>query len=290
MLDFMKRLGKFPSNLELGTSSFCTTSCSICPYGKVENINTIMSDELFKKIIDECSVHKEVKMIAPFSMNDPFTDKKIIERIKYISLKCPKVKIILSTNGSLLTKNLSDNVVNLIDGIAFTVTGGIEKGSYEKHQPKHDYDQVMSNIDYFLSLLSKNDKRLKLNKVIINTFFTNNLEKEKQYWKQRGIKMNYTLPYVSRGGLVFKVDNEFKQIKGCAYGNYPKEFIAIQPDGKVILCCNDWLRENIIGDLNNQTIEEVWNSVTFNEYRKMIYGKKLPSKELICRKCDKAII
>lgn len=61
--------------------------------------------------------------------------------------------------------------------------------------------------------------------------------------------------------------------------------LIIRPDGKISLCCNDALGKYTLGDVNNQSIDEIWNSEEYQKIRnEMLYnGRK---NLLLCKNCD----
>lgn len=61
---------------------------------------------------------------------------------------------------------------------------------------------------------------------------------------------------------------------------------AIDPDGKVPLCVDAYYRQIILGDINNETIEEIWNKPSTQELiKKLDAGKR---KEIeVCKNCDR---
>ena len=65
--------------------------------------------------------------------------------------------------------------------------------------------------------------------------------------------------------------------------------IHIVEDGKVILCCMDWRREVVLGDLNDETIHNVWQGGRKQAWA-MISGKKGMPEEFLCRKCEEAAL
>src|SRR3989344_6957795 len=126
----------FPERVEIGTNSVCNARCRICPYPETfkDLPRGDIGDELFRKIINECAKYK-VKSICPFLFNDPFTDRKIIERIKYIIEKLPNSQIIIHTNAGLLTREKSEELVNILrvgDSMNFSFHGGITEESYKR--------------------------------------------------------------------------------------------------------------------------------------------------------------
>ncbi len=83
---------------------------------------------------------------------------------------------------------------------------------------------------------------------------------------------------LNRGGTV-KVNNQII-LKTC---DIPTTNITINYKGQVVLCCNDALSQNVMGDLNTETILDIWRNPKFRQIRKetMVGDYKLD----ICKKC-----
>ena len=57
---------------------------------------------------------------------------------------------------------------------------------------------------------------------------------------------------------------------------------VLLPNGDVVLCCNDYGLKHKLGNLFEQTYEEIYNS---NEYKKIVKGFTDESLNTLCRKC-----
>ncbi len=66
--------------------------------------------------------------------------------------------------------------------------------------------------------------------------------------------------------------------------------IHILFNGDVVLCCMDWRREVILGNLHQQTIREIWNGEAYNNVRQIIRGSKKGPSDFPCYKCEDAKI
>ena len=85
-----------------------------------------------------------------------------------------------------------------------------------------------------------------------------------------------------------QINNEFG-----IYGNeiverdvcpYPFYSIAVNSDGIVSVCFLDWSKKLVIGDCRFQSIDEIWQSKSLNEYRKLfLKGKR--KQHPICGNC-----
>ena len=65
--------------------------------------------------------------------------------------------------------------------------------------------------------------------------------------------------------------------------------IHILFDGVVVLCCMDWRREVVLGNVKDKSIEEIWNSPYYLEVEDWIRGKSNPPPNFLCLRCEEAI-
>lgn len=64
----------------------------------------------------------------------------------------------------------------------------------------------------------------------------------------------------------------------------PFKQMIVRPDGKVSLCCNDAVGKYTLGDLNKESLLDVWYGPKFTMVRKSLYeGRKEWGN---CRLCD----
>jgi radical SAM protein with 4Fe4S-binding SPASM domain len=281
---------KFPENIEIGTNSSCNGLCRICPYPSVEKDlpKNDIGDELFKKIIDECSKFN-VKQISPLLFNEPFSDSKIIERMKYIRNKNPRTKIYIATNGSLLTEEKSKDLMEVLrkgDCVDFSVHGALTEENYKKEMPGVNFKKTIGNIKQFLEI--SENRTFEVNILNRTLREENELRKFREFWVKNGLNSNN----VKTSELLTRADNidvgkkKFvKNLFGCAWDR-PLKIFHILNNGDVILCCMDWKREVVLGNVNENSIFEIWNSEKYKNIRKIIYGKRKVGNNFICKRCE----
>jgi hypothetical protein len=118
-------------------------------------------------------------------------------------------------------------------------------------------------------------------------------EEKKQafnYWKNRGIKrISYFAGPISRAGNVKDLPRpQHKQnIVGCK-SIWADEMLHIVEDGKIVLCCMDWKREVVLGDLSNESIYEIWNGKRKKTWEMITSGLSMP-QQFLCRNCEESV-
>jgi radical SAM protein with 4Fe4S-binding SPASM domain len=74
-------------------------------------------------------------------------------------------------------------------------------------------------------------------------------------------------------------------VEACNICFYPWRTMVILQDGSVVLCCVDFNGMQVVGDVNKNTIEEIWNGEQYRKVRddfKRLKYEKYPT----CMQCD----
>lgn len=59
--------------------------------------------------------------------------------------------------------------------------------------------------------------------------------------------------------------------------------VYITYDGRLVLCCQDWKFEEEMGDLKQNTLEEIWNNEKYRQLRANLLAR---NRSGLCSKCD----
>jgi radical SAM protein with 4Fe4S-binding SPASM domain len=276
-----QKTAHFPEKLSIELTSLCNASCIWCIHKNSNRLkrDKFMGFKLFKKIIDECK-GKNIKTICPSMYGEPLIQKDFLKYLRYIRKILPDTKISLITNGSLLTKERTEELINenLIDVINFSLDG-FSKESINQLK-KLDYNKILENIRYFLQY-----KKLKNSKIYSGVSFVlceENVEewfKFKKFWKN---KADYVHLSFDDGRFTKKYLTKYRNLGPCQ-SIFDEMYVF--SNGKVVLCCMDCLAKYSLGDLNKQTIEEIWKSNQYNAIRKLHKDFKKADYPL-CKVCQ----
>jgi len=271
MVKTVKMENSFPKYISIQTTSFCNGHCVFCPNDRIKGLfpQKIMDAGLYKRIIDECSLYNPQRVIL-YMNNEPLTDPYLIERINYAKKKIPEASVHILTNAGLLTEELAAQLIDSgLDWIGFSFHG-IKKETIEKAMGL-DFDSTMKNI---LNFIEKAKEKRNIKEFIMLTFLKHQyLSREeeqdaKDFWRKLGIeRISYFEKPISRAGNVEGLAKiRSSCIAGCS-SIWANEMIHVAEDGRVLLCCMDWRREAVIGDLNSRSISELWNSPEYSRAR-----------------------
>lgn len=277
------KTNNYPKVIEIQFQNKCNSNCLICPYKDMNYNYEEMSDDLFNKFLNEIDEDKLERLI-PYLNNEPFLSKKYIEQIKKIRERYKKVEIEISTNVSVLTKDKLEELKNLdITELRLSVFG-FDKETYKKMMPGLNHDITFKK----LKMISEIMKETKT--IVSIVMIDNNEIDEQEFNNMQNLCNNLGFKferwgYLDRSNNVsYKSNNIINKNVSTCEQNRPIERMHILSNGNVILCCQDWRHTVILGNIKDNTIEEIWNNEKYNEVRESLYNKDKTSPE-ICQRC-----
>jgi len=293
----------FPRSLQIQTQSFCNGRCSICPYTVVSKKldQGTMEWDLFVKIAQELSLEPLLSKVLFELHNEPLLDKRIFEWVKYIKTISPDKRCAIVTNGELLDRFTSSEIIQSnLDSLVISLNAH-SKEIYEITNNGLDYNKVMNNVSHLLSNQSMRSK-IKLS-FVLTAQNRHDVYQARRYWTKSGIKTR-VFDIENRGGALdnyqsIRPKNRYygrtlllkgwrrlmsstRGILGC---ELPFRQMCILFNGDVILCCHDWNRATIVGNVRTSSLKEIWNSEKMNEIRRLIVKKRYEQINS-CKKCS----
>ena len=265
------RSSVYPREINLETTNFCNLRCISCPQrGEMSRKKGFMEFNLFKKIIDQASGN--VRNIQLHLFGEPLLHPDIVKQLKYAHEK--KVNLGIFTNAALLTDEKAEALAEYADRVVISFNGATKK-VYESIQVGSNFETTMSKIKKFLEIVNKKGKCL------VKLKFLQMKENEReakdfvsQWEKYKSKKVNVSV--VKEHDWAGQLENlpEWQEQKRERYPCFLLwKMMAIGWDGRVGVCCYDFNFPIILGDLNKQTIKEVWNSEKYKKIREMLQGK-----------------
>ncbi len=313
---------RYPIQIGLSITDKCNLFCKMCErefYLKrgildtVDDISLSSIKQIIKKIKDKVEF---VNISAGYG--EPLLHKDIVQIIR--ELKNNNLKVILFTNATLLTKEISKKIlVTGLDLALFSFEGYSEK-EYENLRSGANYKRVFENIQYFIKLK-------KVSKIPTKTILTATVTKEGYFQKINSLielakilsvdklEVHDTFFYKSynkqQPRRIITINDkksllrDFKvlQEKAIGYGLElilpktnirngvifcpdPWRSLYFRKDGYVRPCCIDYEKvwnKNIF----HNSLEEIWNCDEMINWRKKFIENRPPK---ICQKCPIATI
>lgn len=240
----------FFRSIELETRTRCNSSCSFCAASILtdQRPDILMPVELYEKILAELRERNYDGNIKFFVNNEPLLDKRTAEFVRMAREQVPHCKTEVHTNG--LKLNVRNGRELLESGLDLLVINNYsQKG--EMHRGVRAFLEEVApdfpdcTIEWNLRLL------------------------EEQLLNRAGTAPNGQLPPEPLA-------------LPCIL---PFEEMVVTADGRVTICCQDHYFEGAVGNLNKQSLFDVWYSQGFRDLRKQL-GNSDRTKNKFCKVCD----
>lgn len=276
-------MNDYPKVIEIQFHNKCNSNCLICPYKDMNYNYDNMSNELFLKFLNEIDEKRLVRLI-PYLNNEPFLDANFLDKLEIIRERFKKIEIEISSNVSVIKEVDLKRLAKLdITELRLSVFGYTEN-TYRKMMPGLNHDITFEK----LKIISK---YMKNTKTIVSVVMIDNDEIPEIEFKQmkdlcKKLHFNFERwGFLDRSNNVkYKSNNVFNKNVCTCEQNRPIERMHILSDGRVIFCCQDWSHSLVVGNIKNNTIDEIWNSDIYNDVREALYDKSKTSP-MICQKC-----
>lgn len=292
LYSYSKGTSNFPTQFNIEVTNFCNLRCISCPYGQMKRLKGNMHFELFKKIVDEINKHNITKVWLHL-FGDPLMHPEIEKFCSYMKQNTSIKDIGFSTNCVLLDKDMSKKIINSgLDRIRLCLDG-ISKDTYEHIRILSDFEKVVNNITNFLELRNSLGKDKPV--VELQIIHMKNTEKEieefKKHWEPllKESDILHVQKFINFGGQVGDLSVKNKPFINKLPCLRLWNSLSICWDGKVTACCYDSDEKLVIGDLNKETIEEIWKGEKLNNLRKLHLNGNV-DKVPLCKECIRETI
>ncbi len=307
------KLKSLPLVIYFEVTSRCNLKCPMCAItlnvGKFTGKRGDLEYSLFEK------VKPYLRLAERCFCNgggEPLLYPNFIRMLREI--KEAGTEIVFNTNGLLLTKELSRELVHLnIDCISFSIDGATG-ATYERIRVGSDFKKVISNMKY-LARIKKKEKRIRpfinlqmtlsrenkkeiqdiiplakalgINHVVIEplTPVFNISEEYQRYFTSHYVDRDEILPDLERSremaensGFHFSSHylSEQEKVNRCLQ---PWMTLGIRADGNVFTCCG---APATFGNIADSSLEEIWNGEEYCKLREAFSGGTPPD---FCRLC-----
>lgn len=260
--------------LELSLTIGCRVDCLYCPqklllskyYSADKNRKSTLSFDDFKKVLDKVERNSSISFAG---MSEPFHNPYCADMIVYAYQQGYKISLLTT----LVDMTMED--YQKIKDIPFE--------SFVLHIPDEEQHSRFSITDEYLELLKQINKNIKIDYYSchgnVHPVVKNLIDPEMYAGISLGNRAgNLDLEEVpvtaAKTGSIVCYHGSEKQIGGWA----PVMF----PDGTLVLCCQDYGMKHVLGNL----LEESWEEIQAGkEFQHFIEGLTADSSDILCRTC-----
>ena len=260
------------TSLIIEPTNTCNLRCTFCfVTDGMTRDGGFMDFNLFKKIIDDCT---DLEHLCMHNWGEPLLHKDIFRMIEYAKNKGVNY-VVMNTNGTLLTDKMINRIVNSkLDIIRFSIDGSAETF---KRVRGVKLENIEKNIKKLKIIKEKKKPELKMGVVFtVEEDTEGDAEEYINHWKK----------------IVDHVRLQPKLITSPRTEVCPEPFgkdygkLVVLWDGRVIPCCVDYNANLMIGNIQNDTIPNLWKSEKLNILREQHLKGEFPDTCANCNECE----
>jgi len=257
----------------------------------------MLDQRLFQKTINEIS--KRTFYLTLYFQGEPYLHPEFLEMVKYASSK--NMYVATSTNAHYLTEEKARKTVQSgLDKLIISIDGTTQD-TYEQYRVGGTLSKVLEgtkNIVYWKKQLKSSTPHVVFQYLVVKPN-EHQIEEAQQLAKDLGVNE-----------IVFKTAQVYEHEKGSPLiPNNPKysryklgedgtysiknkllnqcwrmwQSCVMTWDGRIVPCCFDKDASYVLGNLKEDTFEEIWNSPAYNSFRQSILQSR--SEIEICKNC-----
>jgi radical SAM protein with 4Fe4S-binding SPASM domain len=279
--------GPFPKVILIDTISYCNLRCSMCVHKEMIRKKGIMPWDLFTKIIDEIAeVDKNVRIWMVFFGEALLLKRKkpsIFDMIAYAKSK-GLTDVVLNSNGNLLDHKAAKGLIESGLDALYIGIDAFKPETYVKVRVGGNYEKTVNNVVNLIELKKQMNSEnpevfVQFLEMDINTDEKENFIK---FWTAQGTIVKIR-PKVSWAGMI--------NAPNLILGNeerwpcyWAMQTMSITDTGKVVTCAVDLDAKYVVGDVNEESLREIWNG-GLKKIRQLHISKKFEDLPKICRDC-----
>jgi radical SAM protein with 4Fe4S-binding SPASM domain len=284
----------FPRVLRIEPASQCNLSCSHCPTGTVDMDRGIMSNETFENILRNIEENKSyVKVVVLYHGGEPLLNKNFFKYVSAIKKINSEIFIKTVSNGMALTESTAKKILNSeLDAIEFSLDG-LSAEESQHIRVKSKTSKVIKNVKHLIAEKIK-DKLEKPTISIATTQFVRKSDNEKvpseapipdwlfsEFGDYVSYKTGFAMrwPHMGDSAGFELLETLGDDINEC---DHVISTMTVRADGDVVPCCYDLTSKLTMGNVNTNSLLNIWNGKKYEILRAAISNKKFYS---ICSTC-----
>lgn len=280
-----------PERVQIQTQAGCNGRCVFCPNETTQRQGLPMgkmAPELFHRIVDELAQTKPRRILL-YLQNEPLNDPRLPEFTRCVTERMPDVTTLVTTNGVRLNEAMGEG---LIDAGLKRMKVSLQSLDDETNRALMGYEAagVIDNVIAFKQRIKRKRSRLDLRvSMVVTSKNREEIETARRFWRRQGVRLVVSA-LENRGGNISNVEelggDRMQTRSNCIR---PSREMCILYNGQVVLCCVDWFRTVITGDLTAQSVREVWNNPVYARIREGMCSGDAARLPDICTHCTENV-
>ena len=317
-LEAKRARSPFVFNVE--TTNYCNMTCVMCPRTTLmTRKNIFIDDAVFETVLDQVRTHSQAEIedfwkfiettyhvsfqqpdenafyfyvvsrcLILHGYGEPLLDKKIIQRVE----SCTKrgIPTYFSCVPANLTVERAEAAMKAgLTVLKFSMDGLSDEMQKKVRGKKNNFDASYKTILEILELKrAKGYKTLLVPTMIALATDEEALAMHQQFlalWKDKDV-----FAYVKSQDNRWYFEEDQTLVNRSHYDHqyceYPWTSMTVMADGSVVPCTQDYDTEMALGNVRDQTLDEIWNSEGYRKLREWHVTGQFPAGHKCSERCD----
>ncbi len=268
---------------------YCLHSLSNAQLAEKKFNKDVMTMETFTKAIDDLAAFASpLKALIFAGHGEPLLHPKLPAMVAYANKSNCAQRIEITTNASLLSKKMADELINAgVDRLKISIQGTSSQKYQEICDYNINYPKFLENLHYFYTHKKHTEVYIKIIDIALDG--QNDKEKFTAMFSPLAdvIDVEYAIPFIKElDSTVY--DKEFTC---CKQGHSARSRICsmpfymqvITPTGDVLPCCSSDV-PIILGNVHQTTLKDIWEGSKNRTFLRLQLHDK--DKNPICQSCS----
>ncbi|MFP5284204.1 MAG: radical SAM protein, partial [Thermoanaerobaculia bacterium] len=228
--------------VSLEAHTVCNQACYFCPVSIAPREDYFMPTETYERIVGELAAWRDtIEAVFMINYNEPTADKRFVDQVR--TIKAAGLPPAVLTNGSGLTPDRIDALVEM-GGLRFLSINlsTLDRERYRQDRGGDHLELVLRNLDH------ARDKPLaeQMDMAVLGTGDDHH-KRDFEEISRRFAGSRFEVKYyevMDRAGYLeigHRPASRDRRLCGCEnVGSRPLQHIHITPQGKCVLCCEDY--------------------------------------------------
>jgi radical SAM protein with 4Fe4S-binding SPASM domain len=287
-----------PAAIGIELTNHCNLHCPECASGsgQMKRERGFMDIELFNKIISELKPY--LYNIYLYFQGEPLLHPRFSSFIR----NSTDIRSVMSTNGHYLSEPNSEEIVR--SGLSKLIISldGLDQDTYSAYRVSGNVATVMDGIRNISNARRRYKSSLKIEiQILVNKLNEHQIPQIRKLAADNNASLKLkSMQIISKNSFEswlpsrakfrrYKINGGKYQIKSSLPDRCARLWFnpVVTWDGKVLPCCFDKDADHIMGDLNQESFNEIWNGTKYRLFRRVLLSDR--STIEICRNCTSGL-
>lgn len=269
-----------PLSLYIEPTSLCNMRCEFCPTGDTElskrRPNGVMDLEVLSKLVNDIQDWDlQLKRINIYKDGEPTVHPRFLEFVRILKEGAISEELWTKTNGRLLNPEYNQKLIESgLDMIGVSINAVSREGYLRITKTKLDYDKLVAGVMDLCEQAKGTNVRVFV-KIADSGFSPEEIEKFHDDFSGAPITAVEQLHgWAASDTKDWTLGTNPTTFEGAPLSDkmvcpLPFFMLAMNWNGTVSLCNDDWLHATVCGDIRTQSLKEIWEGDELRKLRKM---------------------